>query len=236
MTERTIHYEKQLSFLNDKLKEFLSGVEHLFEKTLLAIQSGDENLIKDIELMDDYFDSLDLEIQTTAFDIIGKFQPLADDLRFVVAMIGLSIDLERIADECVNIAQLSRHVQRGMESFNSWKTLNEMIKIILIMFKETIEAVEHKDLDLAIKVWKKDDDVDSLHNTGHEDLINLACQETNQKMMRLYLEEAFLIRHLERIADHLTNVCEKLYFMSTGKQLKELLAHPNKENRINSKN
>ncbi len=226
MTQRTLHYEKEINFLNDKLREFLNGVEHLFEKTLFAIQSGDENLINDIESMDDYFDSLDLEIQTTAFDIIGKFQPLADDLRFVVAMIGLSIDLERIADECVNIAQLSRHVQRGIESFTSWKTLNEMIKIILVMFKETIQAVEHRDLDLAIKVWKKDDDVDSLHNTGHENLIDLACKETNPKMMRLYLEEAFLIRHFERIADHLTNICEKLYFMSTGKQLKELLKKP----------
>lgn len=223
MTQRTIHYEREINLLNDKLKEFLSGVEHLFEKTLLAVQSGDEKLIRDIESMDDYFDSLDLEIQTLAFDVIGKFQPLAEDLRFVVAMIGLSIDLERIADECVNIAQLSRHVQRGIESFTSWKTLNEMIKIILTMFKETVEAVEHKDLDLAIKVWKKDDDVDRLHNTGHENLIDLACEETNPKMMKLYLEEAFLIRHLERIADHLTNICEKLYFMSTGKQLKELV-------------
>ncbi|MFN3284086.1 MAG: phosphate signaling complex protein PhoU, partial [Pseudothermotoga sp.] len=220
-TQRTIHYEREINLLNDKLKEFLSGVEHLFEKTLLAVQSGDEKLIRDIESMDDYFDSLDLEIQTLAFDVIGKFQPLAEDLRFVVAMIGLSIDLERIADECVNIAQLSRYVQRGIESFTSWKTLNEMIKIILTMFKETVEAVEHKDLDLAIKVWKKDDDVDRLHNTGHENLIDLACEETNPKMMKLYLEEAFLIRHLERIADHLTNICEKLYFMIVGKQLKE---------------
>ncbi|MFN4190174.1 MAG: phosphate signaling complex protein PhoU [Pseudothermotoga sp.] len=223
MTQRTIHYEREINFLNDKLREFLGGVENLFERTLLAVQSGDEKLIRDIELMDDYFDSLDLEIQTVAFDVIAKFQPLADDLRFVVAMIGLSIDLERIADECVNIAQLSRHVQRGIESFTSWKTLNEMIKIILTMFKETVEAVEHKDLDLAVKVWKKDDDVDQLHNAGHENLIDLACEETNPKMMRLYLEEAFLIRHLERIADHLTNICEKLYFMSTGKQLKELI-------------
>lgn len=229
MTQRTIHYEREINLLNDKLKEFLSGVEHLFEKTLLAVQSGDEKLIRDIESMDDYFDSLDLEIQTLAFDVIGKFQPLAEDLRFVVAMIGLSIDLERIADECVNVAQLSRHVQRGIESFTSWKTLNEMIKIILTMFKETVEAVEHKDLDLAIKVWKKDNDVDRLHNTGHENLIDLACEETNPKMMKLYLEEAFLIRHLERIADHLTNICEKLYFMSTGKQLKELIRRSKNE-------
>ncbi|ABV34252.1 MULTISPECIES: phosphate signaling complex protein PhoU [Pseudothermotoga] len=223
MTGRTIHYEKEMLFLNEKLAEFITGVENLFEKTLYAIQSGDEHVIKQIENMDDYFDSLDLKIQTTAFDIIGKYQPLADDLRFVVAMIGLSVDLERIADECVNIAQLSRHTQRGVEGFTAWKTLNEMIKIILTMFKEIVEAVQHKDLDLAIKVWKKDDQVDFLHNRGHENLIDFACKETSPRMMRLYLEEAFLIRHLERIADHLTNISEKLYFMETGKQLKEVL-------------
>jgi phosphate transport system protein len=210
-------------FLNSKLVEFVDSVEDLFEKTLYAVQSGDEKIITEIEQMDDYFDELDLTIQSTAFDVIAKYQPLAEDLRFVVAMIGLSIDLERIADECVNIAQLSRHVQRSLETFSSWETLNQMIRIISVMLQQTVDAVKHKDLDLAIKVWKRDDDVDKLHNQGHEALIELACHETNPRMMRVYLEEAFLIRHLERIADHLTNICEKLYFMETGEQLKKIM-------------
>jgi phosphate transport system protein len=223
VTERTLHYEKEMLFLNSKLVEFVDSVEDLFEKTLYAVQSGDEKIITEIEQMDDYFDELDLTIQSTAFDVIAKYQPLAEDLRFVVAMIGLSIDLERIADECVNIAQLSRHVQRSLETFSSWETLNQMIRIISIMLQQTVDAVKHKDLDLAIKVWKRDDDVDKLHNQGHEALIELACHETNPRMMRVYLEEAFLIRHLERIADHLTNICEKLYFMETGEQLKKIM-------------
>lgn len=223
MTERTLHYEKEMLFLNSKLVEFVDSVEDLFEKTLYAVQSGDEKIITEIEQMDDYFDELDLTIQSTAFDVIAKYQPLAEDLRFVVAMIGLSIDLERIADECVNIAQLSRHVQRSLETFSSWETLNQMIRIISVMLQQTVDAVKHKDLDLAIKVWKRDDDVDKLHNQGHEALIELACHETNPRMMRVYLEEAFLIRHLERIADHLTNICEKLYFMETGEHLKKIM-------------
>lgn len=223
MTERTLHYEKEMLFLNSKLVEFVDSVEDLFEKTLYAVQSGDEKIITEIEQMDDYFDELDLTIQSTAFDVIAKYQPLAEDLRFVVAMIGLSIDLERIADECVNIAQLSRHGQRSLETFSSWETLNQMIRIISVMLQQTVDAVKHKDLDLAIKVWKRDDDVDKLHNQGHEALIELACHETNPRMMRVYLEEAFLIRHLERIADHLTNICEKLYFMETGEQLKKIM-------------
>ncbi|WP_448517679.1 phosphate signaling complex protein PhoU [Pseudothermotoga sp.] len=223
MTERTLHYEKEMLFLNSKLVEFVDSVEDLFEKTLYAVQSGDEKIITEIEQMDDYFDELDLTIQSTAFDVIAKYQPLAEDLRFVVAMIGLSIDLERIADECVNIAQLSRQVQRSLETFSSWETLNQMIRIISVMLQQTVDAVKYKDLDLAIKVWKKDNEVDTLHNQGHEALIELACHETNPRMMRVYLEEAFLIRHLERIADHLTNICEKLYFMETGEQLKKIM-------------
>ncbi|KAF2958408.1 PhoU family transcriptional regulator [Thermotoga sp. Ku-13t] len=223
MTERTLHYEREMNFLNAKLMEFVNGVEELFERTLYAVQSSDEKTIREIEEMDDYFDELDLTIQSTAFDVIAKFQPLAEDLRFVVAMIGLSIDLERIADECVNIAQLSRHVQRSLESFTSWETLNDMVRIINTMLQQTVEAVKNRDLELAIKVWQKDDDVDRLHNEGHENLIELACHETNPRMMRIYLEEAFLIRHLERIADHLTNICEKLYFMQTGEQLKKIM-------------
>ena len=210
-------------FLNSKLMEFVDGVEDLFEKTLYAVKSGDERIIAEIEQMDDYFDELDVQIQLTAFDVIAKYQPLAEDLRFVVAMIGLSIDLERIADECVNIARLSRQVQRTLESFSSWETLNQMMRIISVMLQQTVDAVKHKDLDLAIKVWKRDDEVDKLHNEGHDNLIDLACHETNPRMMRVYLEEAFLIRHLERIADHLTNICEKLYFMQTGEQLKKIM-------------
>lgn len=223
MTERTLHYEKEMLFLNSKLMEFVDGVEDLFEKTLYAVKSGDERIIAEIEQMDDYFDELDVQIQLTAFDVIAKYQPLAEDLRFVVAMIGLSIDLERIADECVNIARLSRQVQRSLESFSSWETLNQMIRIISVMLQQTVDAVKHKDLDLAIKVWKRDAEVDKLHNEGHDNLIDLACHETNPRMMRVYLEEAFLIRHLERIADYLTNICEKLYFMQTGEQLKKIM-------------
>ncbi|AJC74288.1 PhoU family transcriptional regulator [Pseudothermotoga hypogea DSM 11164 = NBRC 106472] len=223
MTERTLHYEKEMLFLNSKLMEFVDGVEDFFEKTLYAVKSGDERIIAEIEQMDDYFDELDVQIQLTAFDVIAKYQPLAEDLRFVVAMIGLSIDLERIADECVNIARLSRQVQRSLESFSSWETLNQMMRIISVMLQQTVDAVKHKDLDLAIKVWKRDDEVDKLHNEGHDNLIDLACHETNPRMMRVYLEEAFLIRHLERIADHLTNICEKLYFMQTGEQLKKIM-------------
>ncbi len=229
MTERTIHYEKEMKILQDKLTEFLNGVENLFEKTLLALKTGNEMLIKQIEEQDDYFDKLDLEVQTIAFDIIAKYQPLADDLRFVVAMIGLSIDLERIADECVNIAQLARQVQRGIESFSAWQSLNDMIRIILAMFIGAVQAFSSKDLNLAVKVWKKDDEVDMLHNYGHQVLIQLACKETNQDMMRIYLEEAFLLRHLERIADHLTNVMEKLYFMETGQRLKDLMYHKDEQ-------
>jgi len=223
VTERTLHYEKEMLFLNSKLMEFVDGVEDLFEKTLYAVKSGDERIIAEIEQMDDYFDELDVQIQLTAFDVIAKYQPLAEDLRFVVAMIGLSIDLERIADECVNIARLSRQVQRSLESFSSWETLNQMIRIISVMLQQTVDAVKHKDLDLAIKVWKRDAEVDKLHNEGHDNLIDLACHETNPRMMRVYLEEAFLIRHLERIADYLTNICEKLYFMQTGEQLKKIM-------------
>ncbi|AEH50636.1 phosphate signaling complex protein PhoU [Pseudothermotoga thermarum] len=223
MTERTIHYEREMKILQDKLTEFLNNVESLFEKTLLALKTGNEVLIKQIEEQDDYFDKLDSEIQSIAFDIIAKYQPLADDLRFVVAMIGLSIDLERIADECVNIAQLARQVQRGVESFSAWQSLNDMIRIILTMFTGTVQAFSNKDLNLAVKVWKKDDEVDMLHNHGHQELIQLACKETNQNLIRVYLEEAFLIRHLERIADHLTNIVEKLYFMEIGQQLKDLM-------------
>lgn len=98
-----------------------------------------------------------------------------------------------------------------------------MMRIISVMLQQTVDAVKHKDLDLAIKVWKRDDEVDKLHNEGHDNLIDLACHETNPRMMRVYLEEAFLIRHLERIADHLTNICEKLYFMQTGEQLKKIM-------------
>jgi phosphate transport system protein len=89
------------------------------------------------------------------------------------------------------------------------------------MLKGIVNASVYKDLKLAIRVWKMDDLVDQLHNQGHEELIALASKEKEERRIRVLLEEAFLIRHLERVADHITNIAEELYYIETGKQLKD---------------
>lgn len=223
MTKRTLHYEQQVELLKTKLTLFLEEIENTFERTIRVLKTGEEKEIQRIIDEDEYFDQLNFDIQEIAYEVIGKFNPLADDLRFVVTVIRLASDLERIADECVNVAEVSRTIQNRIDGFASWDLLNQMLKSILVMLKGVVNASVYKDLELAIRVWKMDDQVDLLHNEGHEMLISMACEEREDQKIRVLLEEAFLIRHLERIADHVTNIAEELYYIETGNQLKQAI-------------
>ncbi len=223
MTKRTVHYEQQVDLLKTKLTLFLEEIENTFERTIRVLKTGAEKDIQRIIDGDEFFDQLNFEIQEIAYEVIGKFNPLADDLRFVVTVVRLAGDLERIADECVNVAQTSRTIQNRIDGFASWELLDQMLKAILVMLKGIVNASVYKDLKLAIRVWKMDDLVDQLHNQGHDELIALAVEEKEEQRIRVLLEEAFLIRHLERVADHITNIAEELYYIETGKQLKETI-------------
>lgn len=223
MTDRTRHFEMALKALQDEIKEYLQDILLVIDKTMSALKTGEEQIIREVEDFDDVVDETHRQIEADCFDIITRFHPLAEDLRTVVTAMKLSSDLERIADMCVNIAQSARHISRNLTGFVLEDIFEKMLSTVIGMLQGIVEAYLQMDTNQALEIWKRDDTVDDLYLLGREKLLEMAAREKNITRARILLEEAFILRYFERIADHVTNIAEEIYYMKTGKDVKKLL-------------
>ncbi len=223
MTDRTRHFERALENLKNKIQHYLQDTLFVIDKTMNALKTGEENVIREVEDFDDVMDETHRQIENACFDIITRFHPLAEDLRLVVTAMKLSSDLERIGDMCVNIAQSARHISRKLTGFVLEDIFEKMVNTTIGMLQGIVEAYFKMDTEQALEIWKRDDVVDDLYLLGREKLLEMAAKETNITRARILLEETFILRYFERIADHVTNIAEEIYYMKTGKDVKKLL-------------
>ena len=228
MTNKTRHFEIALKALQDKIKRYLQDILLMINKTMGALKTGEEQIIREVENFDDVIDESHRQIEADCFDIITRFHPLAEDLRTVITAMKLSSDLERIADMCVNIAQSARHISRNLTGFVLEDIFEKMLNTVIGMLQGIVEAYLEMNTNQALEIWKRDDVVDDLYILGREKLLEMAAREKNVTKSRILLEEAFILRYFERIADHVTNIAEEIYYMKTGKDMKKLLRANNR--------
>lgn len=215
MVEMRHHYDKEFSLLRAELVKMVSLVSDSVEMASRAFESTDKNLAKKIVEFDDEIDSLNREIENLVYEIIARFNPLGKDLRYVITAMKLSNNLERIADHACNFAERTIWISENLPTFQPSLLVKEMFGVVTSMLQKTVIAFSKRDIELAIQTWKMDDTVDELDR-------KITNQVENIEPHTLVLYVLFS-RDLERIADHLTNVCEEIIFIETGKELKTLL-------------
>lgn len=150
--------------------------------------------------------------------LLATQQPMARDLRTIASVFAITIDLERMADHAEGI---SRAVKRLGEEppVKPLIDIPKMDAVLQEMIRETLDAFRDQDIERARAAAKKDDVVDALRNRVLHDLLDLMIR--NPGIVPRALELLIVARHLERAADHLTNVCERIVYMVTG-ELREL--------------
>lgn len=216
----TIFFQKEL----EKIKKLILSLGVMVEERMClaiqAIENSDPDIAATIIKSDYEIDEKEVEVENECLKIITLYQPVAADLRFLVAVIKINNDLERIADEAVNIAERVTNItEKRDEAFPF--DYSQMSRIVEDMLKKSLDALVNLDVDLAFKVVTIDDDVDDLHATAY-DLIKKEMQKTPDKaesLINLYL----ISRHLERIADHATNIAEEVIYLVEG----EIVRHGN---------
>ncbi|SHJ56388.1 phosphate transport system protein [Clostridium cavendishii DSM 21758] len=163
---------------------------------------------------DDLVDNLQKEIEDKCIKFIAMEQPLAIDLRNIFTATKIVTDLERMADHAVDIAKITKRLAKE----NYMKELihiPEMATIVKKMIKESIDAYITNDVDKAYDICKKDDEVDTIYRQIFEELIVFMRDKHS------HVEQAsqllFVCKYLERIADHVTNICEWTIYLVTGK-------------------
>ena len=207
------HFDRELEKLKKRILSLGALVEERVYLAIKAIESRDSDLAARIIRSDYEIDETEVEVEEECLKILALYQPVAIDLRFIVAVIKINNDLERIGDEAVNIAERIQSIAKR-STFSFHFDYTEMAEIAAAMLKQSLDALVNMDIDTAFRVITMDDEVDDIQGNAYSQ-IKQAMRERPDEMT--YLINLYLIsRHLERIADHATNIAEEAVYLIEG--------------------
>jgi len=206
-------FDEQLNQLNDKLVEMGAIVERSIADAGKALVEQDVTLAQKVIENDDIIDDMEDLIEDMCQKIIMRQQPIAGDLRNIIAISKIIVDLERIGDHASDISELAIFLADG-KSTGNLEHISQMGEATLSMVTRAIDAFVRKDLELARDVIDFDDVVDDLFTLVKEDVIGLIKADIDQSGYGLDL--IMIAKYFERIGDHATNVAEWVVFSMTG--------------------
>lgn len=211
-----LHYtfQHELDVLNKKLMHMTSLVEDRVRRATAVIESYGEAEIKSIIRNDYEIDELEVEIEEDCLKVLALHQPVATDLRFLIAVIKINNELERIADTAVGIAMRVKSISSCNDETKNLIDYRTMSHIVLEMLKMSIDALVTRDSTKARRVFFLDDDVDALRDKAYDNIKNAPQGVAKHPgcLINVYL----IARHLERIADRATNIAEEVVHLVEG--------------------
>jgi len=207
------HLQREIENLKKKLLALGANVETSVREATLSIEKLDADLAQKIIDNDINIDNTEVEIEEDCLKILALHQPVAVDLRFIVAVLKINNDLERIGDLAVNIAERAVFLA-GQSKVNISIDLVDMAHNAQSMLKKSIDALINHDAQLAHKVCVSDDIVDQMNRQMYLKVQEAILKNPEQITPLIHLLSAS--RHLERIADHTTNIAEDVIYMIEG--------------------
>ncbi|MCF8068819.1 MAG: phosphate signaling complex protein PhoU [Desulfobacterales bacterium] len=216
----SIHLQHELENLKKRILSLGALVEQRVREAIQAIATRDADIAGKIIKSDFEIDEIEVEIEEECLKIMALHQPVAVDLRFIIAVIKINNDLERIGDEAVNIAQGVKRLAKR-ETRDTLFDFSKMAQQVEEMLKLSLDALVNLDIDLAFKVLTMDSEVDDMNNNFHE-LVKKELLKHDEGVEYL-ISKLLISRHLERIADHATNIAEEVVYMIEG----EIVRHEN---------
>lgn len=206
-------FEGQLKDLHDLIIQLGKFTEEALKQGMLSLKEGNAELALRVLEEDEQANYLEEKINTLAMNLIIKQQPVATDLRKIVTAIKISADLERMADYAVNIAKSSIRVGKPV-SHTSFEKIEEMFSVMIGLVHLSVEAFQQESVELAKQVSDIDDDVDNYYGIIIKELMSKVPE--SKEDMQLHTQLAFVIRYIERVADHATNIAENVYYLVKG--------------------
>ena len=209
-------YTEKLKGLKIKLLKMGSMVQNIIEESLQALLQQDLEKAATIHRMDDEIDRMEEEIETECMNLIALQQPMARDLRTIGTILKAITDLERMGDHAVNIAKQTRLI--GEEPFiKPLVDIPRMARLSEDMVAKCLDAFMKEDVELATEVAHDDDAVDEIYERIYVELLDMMAQD--RKNIRQATHLLLIGRFLERIADHATNIGERVIYMVTGERV-----------------
>lgn len=204
---------QELEELSNNVIKMGSILEQSINDVIIALENVDGELAKKIIIRDDEIDLLEQQIERECINIIAKQQPIATDLRQVTSIMKIVTDIERIADHCTDISEYILDLMKK-PSIKPPKNLRDMVLAMKSMVVDTIDSFVNKDIEKATNVINADDIVDNYFSEIYNDLILI--MEENKDNIPQCVDYLMIIKYLERMADHATNIAEWIKFIVTG--------------------
>ena len=217
------HLERQIDILKQKILFVGTLVEEAIAKAISALVNRDRNLAKLVIDEDSEIDRMEVDVEEEVLKILALYQPVAADLRFVVAVLKINNDLERMGDLARNIAKRVVFLTNG-EEIDLPQDLRPMAAMAQKMVKESLDALVNADTLLARRVRDADDDVDKMRRKVQD-----FCEKQiagNPEHTELLMRLLSVSRHLERLGDLATNVAEDVIYMVEGEIVRHRSTEP----------
>jgi phosphate transport system protein len=214
-------FDEALSSLRNNVLMMAGLAERTLDRAVKGLLQRDDSLCVTAIADDEEIDQLEKQIDKDGVDVLLRFQPVASDLRRVVASMKLSTNIERIADQATNIARRARKL-------NKHPALPEVEMIVPIqahamaMFKDAIDAFAREDVELGRAVVARDKELDYMNKMANRKLTDRMAQDP--KALRGYLNLIFISRCLERVGDHATNIAEDAVYAAAAEDIRHQTA------------
>jgi phosphate transport system protein len=221
------HFQRELESLKTSLVKMGSVVEENFSVAIRSVLEKNTELAQKVIETDKRVDALEIEIDNAIIDLLALQQPVASDLRFILAALKINNDLERISDHAVNIAQAAQ-VLCSLAETEILEEIPQMAHIAKKMLQEAFDSFILLDPAKARTVLKTDDQIDDLNRLVAHKIIELV--KTNTQTAECGLELSRVSRNMERVADLATNIAEEVIFHTQARVVKHHAEEPNKPN------
>ena len=218
MEQRAVrHFQEELQVLQERLLEMGGLAEERVRAAVEGLTSRDVSIIDKVMHSDEPINELHIEVDNRCFKLLALHQPMATDLRAIVAAVKINTDLERVGDLAVNIAEAARRYTTH-PPVKKLKDIPQMGDIAQTMLRDALDSFVRRDNVLAQQVLNEDDRLDALKTQIFRELLSYMIDDPST--VEPSLDLILISRHLERIGDHATNIAEDVIFIAEAKDVR----------------
>lgn len=208
-----IKFQQSLDELKERLLVMAGLVEQSIQRATEAYVSRDTGLCEMVILSEQAVNRMEREIDQAALDLLAMQQPMAVDLRFIIAVTRINSDLERVGDQAVNIAERVIELE-GIPYTELPVDIPQLASLAAAMIRKALQSFIEADADMAARVLTLDDQVDEMNSAAFRSLSALISQKPEMTVQAL--NALIISRNLERVGDHATNIAEDVIFWVRG--------------------
>jgi phosphate transport system protein len=218
MPDHTVRsYDDELSDLAQKIAEMGGLAEQQVADSVTALSTHDGALAQRIITADQRIDKLQQQIEDAAISMIARRQPMAQDLREIMAAIHIANDLERVGDLAKNTAKRVFAVENNFAAQRLVAGVEHISEMSLAQLKTVLDSYAARDLAAARSVWERDDEIDAMYTSLFRELLTYMMEDPRNITFCTHL--LFCAKNLERIGDHATNIAETVHYLINGTPL-----------------